>query len=311
MQIVSKTDIRSVLDWSGAISAISAGHQGIRPLVQDILLQEGVFSIFNRCVILPGFGAGVKIASIHPPNVDQNPPRPIEDAVFIVIDEETKAISAVLDGPEITRWKTAADSALASTILSREDSKILLILGAGPIAQALAEAHFYTRPRVERVLLWNRTPSRLSTMKQRLSDQGLPIKIVHDLDRAVTQADIISSATASEDPLIKGEFVQPGTHVDLVGSYKINMRESDDALMKRGLIYVDYRETTIEQSGDLRQPIMNGAITSDQIRGDLFHLLKLDSSIRDDRDITVYKNGGGAHLDLIVSQYVLERVAAL
>jgi len=290
MQIISKADIHSILDWRGAIQAIAEGHRGDLPQVQDILLQEGEFNLFNRCVILPGFGAGVKVASIYPPNINSSPPRPVEDAAFLVIDEQSKAIKAVLDGPEITRWKTAADSALASKILSRKDNKILLIIGAGPISQALAEAHFSVRPGIERILLWNRTVARAESSKQYLAKLKIPIEIVLDLDHAVARANIISSATGSETPLIKGELVQPGTHVDLVGSFQCNMREADDTLMQRGQIYVDYRETTVEQSGDLSQPISNGAITTGHIRKDLFELVKTSPFIRDDDDITIFKN---------------------
>jgi len=168
---------------------------------------------------MPGHGAGMKVASIFPPRAGLNPPEPSEDALFLVIGEWSKRIELVLDGPELTRWKTGADSALGSQLLSREDSRTLLVIGAGPIAAALFEAHLAIRPGISEVLLWNRTPRRLTTLQDEVRRHGRNATIVDDLSDAVTRADIITSATGSTTPLVLGEWVRPGCHVDLVGSF--------------------------------------------------------------------------------------------
>ncbi len=260
MKLLSAQDIRAVMDWGGAIAALRAGHCGPRPQSQDILLNQEAFALFGRGVILPGLGAGMKIASIFPPNANQSPPRPVEDALFLVIDEDTKQISGVLDGPEITRWKTAADSALGSQILSAPDSQTLLVLGAGPIAIALAEAHLSVRPSLRRVLLWNRTAAKLPPIADRMRQLGIQFHLVTDLNDAVAQADIITSATSATSPLILGDLLRPGCHVDLVGGYRPDMREADDATIKRARVFVDNRDTAITQTGDISQPIANGVL---------------------------------------------------
>lgn len=157
MKLITAQEIHERLDWSRAIEALRKAHRGPRPMIDDYYLSHDAYGLFSRGVILPGFGAGVKIASIFPGNLSNDPPRPVEQAAFVVIDEQTKDLTALFDGPAITAWKTAADSALAASVLSRENSEVLLVLGAGPIARALVEAYLHIRPSIRRVLLWNRT----------------------------------------------------------------------------------------------------------------------------------------------------------
>lgn len=262
--------------------------------------------MLSRGVILPGLGAGLKLASMCPANSHANPPRPVEDAAFIVIDEKTKTIEAILDGPEITRWKTAADSALAATKLSREDSAVLLVLGAGPVAKALVEAYLFIRPSIQEVLLWNRTASKLDSVRQELLAKGVNATIMEDLNAATLKADIIASATSTSTPLICAEFVRKGTHVDLIGGYRSDMQEAESALLGSARIFVDDRETSAA-SGDIQLPLMQGFIAEAQIEGDLYDLCQGNYSGRSASDLTVYKNAGGAHLDLIVSQLAIQK----
>jgi len=296
--MLSAREIRSVMTWERAIDALREGHRGARPSTEDLLVRNGPFSLFSRGVVLPGHGAGVKVCSIFPPNAHREAPLPTEDAIFVVIDEATKSISCILDGPEITRWKTAADSALASAILSADDSKTLLVIGAGPIAAALAQAHVHVRPSIERIMLWNRTARKLDEVARSLARPGLTIDVVTDLDHAVSQADVISSATGSTAPLIKGRFLKPGVHVDLVGGYRPDMREADDDVMAQADVFVDYTDTALE-AGDVAQAIANGILARSDIKGDLFDLLR--AAPARSRKTTVFKNAGGAHLDLLVA----------
>jgi ornithine cyclodeaminase/alanine dehydrogenase-like protein (mu-crystallin family) len=307
MQIISAEQIRSVLDWDGVLDALHQGHCGPRPAGDGYFIGDASFGLFTRGVILPGKGAGVKIASIHPANGSADPPLPTEQAAFLVLDERTKGLVAMLDGPEITRWKTAADSAVAARMLSNEQSRVLLVLGAGPVAQSLTDAYLHIRPSIREVWLWNRTASKLVGARSALEARDIRVRIVDDLDAAVAEADIIAAATSASTPMIRGTCVRPGTHVDLVGGYRPDMQEADCDVFRGARIFVDDRQNAA-QSGDLKIPLQAGLIRETDIEGDLFDLCKMRAFQRGAGDRTVYKNAGGAHLDLIVSQYVVEQM---
>ncbi|WP_321915211.1 ornithine cyclodeaminase [Paraburkholderia sp. J11-2] len=309
MQTISAQQIQSVLDWCGILEALRQGHSGPRPIGDGYFIGDASFGLFSRGVILPGKGAGVKIASIHPANGAADPPLPTEQAAFLVLDERTKGLVAMLDGPEITRWKTAADSALAARWLSREHSEVLLVLGAGPVARSLTDAYLHIRPSIRDVLLWNRTPSKLEAARLALEARHLRVRIVEDLDAAVASADIIVAATSATTPMIRGKGVRPGTHVDLVGGYRPDMQEADCDVFRGARIFVDDRQNAAE-SGDIQIPMRAGVIAEGDIEADLFDLCRMRAFHRSPGDRTVYKNAGGAHLDLIVSQYVVEQLKA-
>lgn len=307
MQIISAQQIRTVLNWQGVLGAMRQGHLGARPVGDSYFVGDSAFGLFSRGVILPGTGAGFKLATICPANGAANPPRPAEHAAFLVVDENTKAITAMLDGPEITRWKTAADSALAASMLSREDSAVLLVLGAGPVARALTDAYLHIRPSIREVLLWNRTPSRLEEARAELLARGMAVRVVDDLDAAVARADIITAATSASTPMIRGRHVRPGTHVDLVGGYRSDMQEADCEVLRGARIFVDDRQSAA-QSGDIQIPLNQQVIHAEQIEGDLFDLCQMPAFRRSPQERTVYKNAGGAHLDLMVSQHVVQQL---
>jgi len=309
MRFISESEICQQLQWDSAITALYEGHQGARPAGDQFFVGDAQFGLFSRGVILPGYGAGIKLASIYPANALRSPALPAEHAAFVVFDEETKAVSAILDGPAITRFKTAADSALAAKFLSREDSKVLLVLGAGPIALALAQAWLHVRPSIQSVILWNRSPEKLKPLAASLHATGVEVEIAQNLESAVRRANVITSATSTTTPLIQGRWVQPGTHIDLVGSYRPDMQEADVELMQKARIFVDDRTSALG-SGDLFIPLKSGEIKEDKVEADLFDICKTDKKFRGQDDITVFKNAGGAHLDLIVSQLVIRKLAA-
>jgi len=306
MQFISAAQIDSVLDWDGVLQALLAAHRGSRPVGDGFFLGDAQFGLLSRGVILPGAGAGIKIASMCPANAQATPARPMEDAAFIVVDETTKSISAVLDGPAISRWKTPGDSALAATRLSGVDSRVLLVLGAGPIARGLVDAYLHIRPSLREVLLWNRTAHKLEKTASELRAKGVSVTLVDDLDAAVARADIIASATSAATPLIRGEHVKPGTHVDLLGGYRPDMQEADSDTLHKARIFVDDRNNAA-LSGDIQIPLSAGLITPQQIEGDLYDLCQNDDFRRSADDVTVYKNAGGAQFDLVVSQCVISR----
>jgi len=307
MKIFTASEIHAVLDWESAINAIYHAHLGERHNGDGFFLGDSQFGLLSRGVILPGKGAGLKLASICPDNAKSEPPRPVEDAAFIVIDQHTKSIRAVLDGPAITQWKTAADSVTAARILSRQESKTLLVLGAGPVATALVDAYLHIRPGITRILLWNRTAEKLRATLHTLQSRGINAEIVTELNEAVKSADIITSATSSSTPLIFGQYVKPGTHVDLLGGYRPDMQEADCEIIQRSRLFVDDRTNAL-MAGDLHVPLDLQLISADKIEADLYELCQATAFEREEDDITVYKNAGGAHLDLAVSLMALSRL---
>lgn len=309
MKLVPAEQINAVLDWQGVLDAMHQVHLGPRPSIDDYFIGDSRYGLFSRGVILPGAGAGVKIASMYPANLAAQPPLPAEHAAFVVIDEHSKAISAICDGPAVTAWKTAGDSALAGRYLSRPDSEVLLVLGAGPVARALVEAYLHIRPRLRQVLLWNRTLAKLEPLAGQLQARGIEAVLVSDLDAAVARADIIASATAAAAPLIKGAWVRPGTHVDVVGGFRPDMREVDSELVGKARLFADDRVGALN-AGDLAVPLQEGVIAQGSIEADLFELCQAGGVRRMAGDITLYKNAGGAHQDLAVCLCALQRLAA-
>ena len=184
-------------------------------------------------------------------------PRAAKPAVFgtyLLLSAETGETLAVMDATRLTAWRTGAASALASRYLSRADASRLLMVGAGALAPQLVAAHASVRP-IREVALWNRSPDRARALAGTLAARGLDVSIAGDLEAAVRRADIVSAATISAEPLIRGDWLAPGTHVDCVGAYKPSMRETDDAVVRRARIFVDTRISTTSPARPPASPL--------------------------------------------------------
>jgi ornithine cyclodeaminase len=202
-------------------------------------------------------------------------------------------LSGLVDFHLVTKWKTAGDSLLAASRLARKDARRFLLVGAGKVAQSMVEAYGSVFPQAE-FTVWSRSRDSAAAM-------GLPV--ADDLEAAVRAADVICTATMATAPLIKGEWLQPGQHLDLIGAYKPDMREVDDAAMARARVFVDARATTLHHIGELMAPLKSGAITEADVVADYYD----DPAIyvrRSEDEITIAKNGGGAHLDLMTALYI-------
>lgn len=311
MHVLDATAVHANLPWPDLIEALRRAHLGSMPSIGQ-LLQEDPAGSGNQFVTLPGWAPGgaiaVKLVGVFPANRDLMPPRPSVQGLVAVFDGQTGAPRMVADGAAMTVRKTAGDSALGAAILARTGAKTLLVLGAGALAPHAAAAHCAARPSIRRVMIWNRTPAGAQAVAETLRAEGLDAESVTDLDRAVAQADVVSCVTMSDRPLVKGALLRPGAHLDLIGAYLPDMRETDDEAMRRGAIFVDTR-SGIERAGDLAQAVENGAIGWDAVRADLFELVQGRASGRQSSDeITVFKNNGGAHLDLFTAAALLERL---
>jgi len=298
---LSADDVRAVADWPLVIGALREGHRLPKADIGDTFVHARDNTMLVRSAWIDGLAAGVKAATVVPENPNRDPALPSIHAQIMLFDDETGELSALVDGTEVTAWKTAGDSALGCDLLARHDCKTFLMVGAGSMAEPLIRAHSSVRPDIEKLLLWNRSKARVENLAGQLADLDQSIEITTDLDAAIPQADIICCATMTSEPVLKGALVSPGTHVDLVGAYRPDMRETDDDLHHRGRWFVDSFDTTLDHIGELKIPIEAGLISPDAVKGDLHALVAGEAGRQSVGEITVFKNGGGAHLDIMVA----------
>lgn len=288
------------LSWSGLLDAMVAGHRMPRADIGDMFLYRGEDTLLNRAAWIDGLGSLVKCATIFPGNKARGKPS-IHGAVTLY-DDVTGELRALVDFHLVTKWKTAGDSLLSATRLARKDSRRILLVGAGAVARSMVEAYGSAFPDAG-FTVWNRSPAAADAMA---ADLG--IAVARDLEPAVRAADIICTATMSQEPVIRGDWLVPGQHLDLIGAYKPGMREVDDAAMARARLFVDSRETTIHHIGELMAPLASGAITEADILADFYDLGSGRFARVSDDEITIAKNGGGAHLDLMTARYIADSV---
>jgi len=248
---------------------------------------------------LSGKYLGVKQVLVIPNNGRRNLSTVV--ASYQLSSALTGELLAIIDGSVLTNRRTAAASALASSYLSRTDSSHLLMVGTGSMAPCLIEAHATIRP-IERISIWGRNSEKAHNLAEQMTALGLRAKPVSDLQRAARKADIISCATLSETPLVQGDWLAAGTHVDLVGAFTPAMRESDNHLMEHARIFVDTRDGALSEAGDLLQPLSDGIISPDDVLAELHELSKgLHPGRNNHNEITVFKSVGTALEDLIAS----------
>jgi ornithine cyclodeaminase len=238
---------------------------------------------------------GVKIVTIFPGNTVRGLPG--LNSTYLLCDGATGAHLALIDGNQITVRRTVGISALASSFLAREDAKSLLIVGAGRVASVAAQAFREIRP-ISNVSVWDIDQSKAEELAHSLQAQGFEASATANLDVAASGADIISCATLSTFPLIRSEWLKPGTHLDLIGSFTPQMREADDRCFAKGRVFIDSGDA-LEESGDLIDPIRNGVITAADIVGTLSELCagKI-SGRRNPEEITIFKAVGTALSDI-------------
>lgn len=240
---------------------------------------------------------GVKLANIFPSNGRLG--LPAVSAAYLLCSARTGAIEAVIDGGMLTARRTAATSALASQLLSRPDSDTLLMVGAGRMAQLLIEAHRAVRP-ISRVLVWSRRAEQAASLAA-----GAGAVVVSDLERAVAEADIVSTATLSTLPLVRGAALRPGTHLDLVGAFTLRMREVDAEAVARATVFIDTEGGARAEAGDLLQAEAEGRFRWDEVAADLAALVSgRHPGRRFDDEITLFKSVGAAIEDLAAARLV-------
>lgn len=259
--------------------------------------EEGIQSTL---LLMPAWKAGdylgIKIVLVSPNNSRYQ--LPTIQGQYLLFDAHKGRQLAMMDAKILTNRRTAAASALASSFLSRPDSQSLLMIGTGSLAPHLIEAHASVRP-ITRVWIWGRDLAKAQQLVKDLDHLDLQIEAISDQKEKLSEADIISCATLSPDPLVFGQYLRPGQHIDLVGSYLPTTREADDEAISKAAVYADNLEGAPKESGDLAIPLQKGIIKISDIRGDLFGLCKEKiSGRRRAEEVTLFKSVGHALEDL-------------
>jgi ornithine cyclodeaminase len=298
--------VARALDYPTLIAALREGFRdAFQPLPRAIHnLDDPSRTLFLMPAVRRD-AIAVKIATVVP----DNPARrdlPVIHALVVLFDGETGEPVAVADGTEITLRRTAAASALAASYLARDDAATLLMIGTGALVPYLIEAHVSVRP-IRRVEIWGRSPAKAEAAARRARERtNVPIGVAADIAASAARADVISCATSSPDPVLRGQWLKPGTHVDLVGSFSPDTREADDNVMRIARIFVDTRAGALSEAGDVLIPLANGTIGADGLGGELAELCRGTAAGRTRPDeVTVFKSVGAALEDLIAVRTVL------
>ena len=250
---------------------------------------------------------GVKVVTVFPGNAERG--KATVTGVYLLLDGATGEPLATLDGRVLTLWRTAAASALAARRLARRDAQRLVMVGAGALAPYLIRAHASVRP-ISEALVWNRTAASAEALVRDLDLPGVTVRAAGNLEAAVAGADIVSCATLSREPLVRGVWLKPGAHLDLVGGFTPTMREADDEAVRRARLFCDTRAGALREAGDLADPLARGLITESDIVADLFDLARGRSPGRErDDEITLFKSVGTAIEDLAAAALVFRRLA--
>jgi ornithine cyclodeaminase len=307
LRVITAADIAAVLGYPALVEALKDAFRGdvTVPLRHHHTVPQPRRGSATL-LLMPAWSAGepaerflgCKIVTVFPDNAAAG--QPSLHGSYLLMSGATGAPLALMDAAALTAWRTAAASALASTYLAREDAAHLVMIGAGALAPHLVRAHAAVRP-IKRVTLWNRTRSRAISVAFGLTVSGIDVMVAEadDLESAVAEADIVCCATLASAPLVRGRWLRPGTHVDLVGGFTPKMREADDETVRRARIYVDTRAGALKEAGDVVIPLRRKVIAKADIRGDLFGLCRGTAKGRtNDKQITLFKSVGTAIEDL-------------
>lgn len=305
LRVYSAAEVHSALPWGALADALeSAFVRGAEVPLRHV----HALSSSDVMLLMPAWDERLIITKL----VTAIPGAPSTVAATVLaVDRATGHPLAVLDGEAVTLRRTAAASALAARHLARQDATHLLVVGSGRLAGWMARAHAALRPGLKSVSIWGRRAEPAQALARTLAEEGLPAQAVppEGLPTAVRQAQIVSCVTTSALPVVQGDWLSPGTHLDLVGGFRPDMREVDDAAVRGARIVVDTRAGALAEAGDLVEPMARGVIGPEAIAGDLAGLLRRDFPGRRRADeITLFKSVGTALEDLAATRLVLDGV---
>ena len=295
MKVVGADELAAVLDDRGLV-------ERLREAFRD---GAGAATLLLMPAWRPDRSLGVKVVTVFPGNASRG--LSSVQAAYLLLDARTGEARALMDGAMLTRRRTAAASALAADYLARRDSAVLVMVGTGSMAPHLIAAHADTRP-IREVQVWGRSQEKARALAAALDRPGLHVAAAADLEGAVRGADIVCCATLSASPLVRGAWLRPGAHLDLVGGFTPEMREADDEAVRRGRVFVD-TPAALEEAGDVVQPLASGLLRREDV-ADLFDLVHWRRPGRRSADeITIFKSVGAALEDLAAADMAYERLS--
>lgn len=306
MIVLSNTEIFAISRPAELISALSQAFA--EPFASpDRMHCDLPGSDEAKLLVMPAWqdrsAIGVKVATVMPENSQRG--LPTIDGVYVLMDGQTGSPSVILEARALTALRTAAISALASQHMSRPDASTLLVVGTGALAPHLARAHSAVR-NFSKVMIWGRDHNKAKIVAESLANLDCAVSAIEDLAIATSAADVVSCATLSHDPLIKAEWVKPGTHLDFIGSFTPQMREADPALFLNARLVID-TATALKESGDLIEPASRGWISEPVI--ELAELVRGIASGRTHPDeVTIFKSVGTGLSDIAAARYFLGKV---
>ena len=303
MKILTAEDVHAALSYPAMIDALQEAYSGSfnMPPRQVFLLDDQPDN-YDAFAVLPSWNdelVAVKSFTYFPDN-----PKPKYASLYskiMLFDRKHGEPLALVDGTSVTFWRTAGISGLASRLLSRENSKTLLLLGTGNLAPYIIRAQLSVRP-IDRVMVWGRTLGNAQGVVEQLAKENdaLRFEVADDLQAACGEADIIVSATGSHEPLVFGDWVRPGTHTNFIGNHHAKKRECDTALVAKSKVYADSYVNCFKEAGEVLVPINEGAISKDHVVGELTQMCSGAVSLRESGDeITLFKSIGMALSDLV------------
>ena len=309
---IDAAELERLLDYPALVDALAAGFAAdwTVPVRHHYSIPMPAGEPEQTLLLMPAWEAGraigMKLATITPGNGPRG--LPAVNAVYLLVDGPTGQPRALIEGATLTVRRTAAASALAARYLARADTGRMLMVGAGALSRPLVEAHCSQRP-IRRVQLWARDVKKRDSKVKELAALGLPVEPASDLERSAREADLISCATLSREPLIRGAWLKPGAHLDLVGAFTPEMRESDDDAVRRASLFCDTRAGALKEGGDLVIPLKAGLITEAAVKADLADLARGRHKGRSAPDeITFFKSVGTAIEDFAAARLAMERV---
>jgi len=308
MHFITSEQINQSLKFGPLVDALKVAFGGDieTPLRNHYGIPNPASSLETTLLMMPSWQAGsdigIKLITVTPESHKFD--LPSIQGIYVLFDAIKGCVKATMDAPALTAKRTAAASALASSFMSRPDSSRLLMVGTGTLSSQLIQAHASLRP-IRQVEVWGRNPEKAQAVVDQLNLDGIEISVADSLEEAVKKSDIVSVATMSQEPLIQGTWLQAGQHLDLVGSFRPDMREADDDCIRRSRIVVDNFTGACKETGDIATPLADGILQRDEIFADLFQLCRHEKTFqRQDDDITLFKSVGHALEDLAAAQLV-------
>lgn len=311
---VNKEKIASLLPMEECIEVMEkmfrslAAGECVQPLRNIMWLPDrsGVLGM------MPGYAGslgvmGIKVITVFHANREEG--LPSHQGVVMLFDAKHGQPLMIFDALEITAIRTAAASAVATKLLSRENSSTLAIIGSGEQARRHIEAMLLVRD-IKHINIWSRNEKNAKHLLNELSGEyNIPVHIKKDAQQAVEHADIICTVTSSREPVVLGEWIAPGTHINAVGSSIPVARELDTAAIVKSKLFTDRYESLFNEAGDFLIPKKEGTVTDEHVKGEIGEvMLGTKKGRENDKEITVFKSLGIAAEDIFSAYHIYEKI---